>query len=259
MPTDADLARDPAVLSAEQAATTAADIDSLPAAGDARREEMLRRADGLTQAAERLRDSVGIHNADPKAFQVENEIGQFTEGGMDGSEVSDALDDYVYHWEQADIRNTFGNLWVTQAKSIGWEVVGGDMPEAKERRFVDGTRRWGDTILMRMRRERANALEIVDRRRRLARSEGISLRVLEEADRLGVAAYDITDPKAPAHIRARFAEAQKASAEAARTTMVSTMRQAGRNQRAMAGSLADQKLDRAIRAGNVPNMPAPRA
>lgn len=254
MPTDADIAQDPAVLSAEQAAQTAADTTTLPPAGDARRDELKRRADALDAAADQLREAAGIAAADASAFDVDNEIGRFAGNGLDGSQVSGALADYVYVWEQADIHNRFGGLWVTQAKSKGWEVVSGSMPEASERRFVDGTRRWGDTILLRMPRERYEALEAADRRRRLARTEGVSIALLEEAERKGLAVYDLDNPQTP---RAReIAQAQRAAAEAARSTMVSTMRQAGRSgaQRVLASELATKRLDRAIRTGTVPGL-----
>lgn len=257
-PSDADIvATDPAVLTAEDAASRAADTASLPPAGDARREELRRRADALDAAAEALRESAGIESANPAAFEVDNEIGRFSGGGFDGSQVSGALGDFVYVWEQADINNRQGGLWVTQAKALGWEVVQGDMPEARERRYVDGTRRWGDTILLRIRKERYAALEAADRRRRLARSEGISLAILEEAERKGIKVHDLTSDATPAGIR-QLAAAQRAAAEAARSTMVSTMRQAGRGgaQRVLASELASRRFDRALRDGTVPGMPA---
>ncbi len=251
---DAEIAADPKVLSAEQAAAAA--LDPLPPAGYARDEEKRRRADALREAADRLDPDVG--SIDPRAFDVENDIGQYSARGLDGSEVSGALDEYVYHWEQADIRNAHGGLWVTQAKSVGWEVVqGSSMPEAKERMHVDGTRRWGDTILMRIKRERYEAIQIVNRRRILSRSEGVSANVLAQAEKTGIAVHDLESSDTPTHIR-QMARAQRAAAEAARSTMVHHMRQArpGRGN-VGAAELANRKFDAALRSGKVPGMPAP--
>jgi len=253
-PTADEVVADPTILTAEQAVNATA--DPLPPPGFARDEEKRRRAEALRAAADVLDPDHGT--VDPSVFDVENEIGQYADAGqgLDGSEVSGALDEYVYHWEQADIHNKWGGVWVTQAKSIGWEVVSGSMPEANERRYVDGTRRWGDTILMRIQRERYERLQLADRRRRLARSEGVSAAVLEHAERAGVVVHDLESTKTPRHIK-QMAQAQRAAAESARSTMVSHMKQARGERGELAANLAARKFDGALRSGKVPGMPAP--
>lgn len=255
MATDAPQTEAPKIVSAAQAETMTPG-EGLPPAGDARRDEMKRRLEELQRMqADFERDFEGeIGAVDPSKLRVENEIAQHFDPSTKMLEVTNADPDYVYLWEQADIHNRHGGLWVTSRKAMGWEVVEGSMKEARDKRAVDGTRRVGDVILMRIRRERYLALEEADRRRRIARSEGISLHVLEEAERKGVRVHDLEDSRTPEHIL-RFAHAQAAAGEAARRTMVSTMAQADRSKsRVLASSLADRRLESAIRSGTVPGL-----
>lgn len=259
MPTDAEVAASPSVLSATDAATAVADTATLPPPGDARRDELKARHAKLMAEAEQLQKDLGIESVDPKALRIDNEIARFAAPGRDGSEIENPQPGFVYCWEQADIRNVGGGLWVTAAKSKGWQVVDGSMPEEPNRRHVDGTRRWGDTILMRIRTERFVALEMADRRRRLAIKEGVSVGMLEDAERRGMAkVWDANDPNLPAHIAAALPTAQRAGAEAARATMVSTMRQARPTRGMHAAELAEKRFTNALKTGTVPGMPAPR-
>lgn len=255
-PNDAEVAANPAILSAEEAASAAA--APLPEAGYARQEEAKRRADALRAAADQLDPDGG--RVDPAAFEVENEIGQYSDPsqGLDGSEVSGAQPGLVYRWEQADIGNRFGGLWVTQMKSIGWEVVQGSArPEAKERMHVDGTRRYGDTILMSISADRYAQLDAADRRRRLARAEGVSAAVLEAAEKAGIQIHDLTDNTPDSRRIRQMATAQRAAAESARSTMVHHMRQARGVRGEAAAEIAGRRFDKALRSGKVPGMPAP--
>jgi len=243
------------VLSAEVA--TAAPAAPLPPAGDAQRDEKKRRLETLVAEATQLRDELGIEAIDPaKLRHVDNDIVGFANRGqhLDGSEVEGALSAYVYKWEEARGNN---GMAVEERKTEGWFIVDASMPEERRRLSVDGTRRWGTTILMRITRERAEALDVVDRRRRIARLEGVSATILEEAERKGVNVYDLEDARTPAHIRT-MAKAQVAAGEAARAAMVSNMRQAGRAgaTRVLAQELATKRFDRALRDGTVPGLTA---
>jgi hypothetical protein len=114
------------------------------------------------------------------------------------------------------------------AKALGWEIVSGPRdvaPEAWDHREVDGTRRVGDVILMRIRKERYHSLQAAERRKNLARQEGIDVAVLEAAEKAGIIAHDLTSSATPQHIR-RMAEAQVESARAARAAFVSASPQA---------------------------------
>lgn len=231
---------------------------SLPPAGDARREELKRRYDALTQEADKLKADLEIESIDPSAFEVENDIAQHFDPATKMLEVSNPNSSFVYRWEQADIYVKHGGVFVTIAKSYGWEVVStsGNV-EGHEHRGVDGTRRVGDAILMRIRKDRFIALEINNRRRRLARRAGVSVKALELADRAGIKLHDLNDSSTPEHVR-NFAIAQAAAATAAREAMVSNLKQVSRGgKRVLAAELANKRLEKAIRAGTVPGMPAP--
>lgn len=232
---------------------------NLPPAGHERREELKRRMDALTKEAEHIASEMEIEGINPKALDIDNEIADHFDPATSMLDVSDANPSYVYRWEQADLYNRQGNIWVTTRKAEGWEVVSGSDPEAKNCRQVDGTRRVGDAILMRIRKDRYIALELADRRRRLSRSESVSLKALEMAEKAGIPVHDLSNANTPKHIL-QFAEAQAAAATAARQTMVRHMRQVGgQGKRVLASELASRRLDSAIRSGRVPGMPAPGA
>lgn len=248
----------PVVLDTASAEKAAPDSATMPPAGDARREEMKKRHDDLQrQMADFEKEfSAELGSVDPaKLKQTDNEICQAFDPTTKMLEVSNAQSGRVYLWEQADIYNRWGGFWVTGRKAQGWKLVSGDSPEAREHKHVDGTRRVGDAVLMWIERERYEEIERVDRRRRLAIQQGVSVKVLEDAERAGVRLHDLEDASTPDHIR-QFARAQAAAATAARQTMVSSMRQAGRSgaSRVMASELANRRLEAAIRSGSVPGL-----
>jgi hypothetical protein len=153
----------------------------LPPAGDARRDELKQREDVLAQEAEERAATLEIERIDPKVMRVDNEIAssfdQFNEIA-----VSNALnDEYEYCWVFAG-RNSY---WVRWKSAQGFEVVQNDMPEAQEHRGIgaDSTRRVGDTILMRIRKDRAARLRKAERERGAAREEGIDSTIMELGER----------------------------------------------------------------------------
>lgn len=249
---------DAPIVSTEQAATAAPSAAAAMPAGDARREEMKRDADALNAQAAAFREkyqgdvgSIPADKLDPA--NVDNDIVREFDPITKMLEVQDKVPGKTYLWEQADIHGRFGGFWVTARKAVGWEVVasGPNFPEARNLLAVDGTRRCGDAILMRIDTHRYEELERADRRRRVARMQGVSVKLIEQAEKAGVLIHDLVNPSTP---RARdIAKAQVAAAEAARATMVSTMRQAGRGgmTRALASEIANKRIDGAIRAGTV--------
>jgi hypothetical protein len=254
MPTDAELVADaPKVVSADEAMTAAADVTNLPPAGDARRDELKRRSDQLRAAADQLAQAAGVEAIDLSKVQPENEIAQHFDPLSGMLAVTNRLPEYEYRWEQADIRNQFGNTWVTTAKALGWEIVSGPMPESMEHRAVDSTRRVGDVILMRIRKERYDALMARQRRINIARSEGVGVQLLEQAERAGVPLHDLTSPSAPAHL-VQHAQAQLEAGRAARAAYVRHTPQARSMRGAAASEIASRKLDRMIRGGTVPGL-----
>ncbi|HUO74549.1 MAG TPA: hypothetical protein VMU39_27510 [Solirubrobacteraceae bacterium] len=138
----------------------------LPPAGDARTDELKRRADALAEQA----DTHGLtqERANPKAFEEDREILQYIAGEVNQLEVQNAQPGYRYVWvcdkrnyEQVQLKLTER----VREKSSGaivpvWEPVkGSDFKEAPECIDVQGWRRIGDTVLLRAREERAQAMD----------------------------------------------------------------------------------------------------
>lgn len=158
---------------------------TLPA-GDARREAERTAADDLAAEAQERGIEAGAIN--PRAFRIENEIAQH----FNELEVTNSLDEYEYCWVQAGYHGRF--IKMKQAQRVEedgglapcWEVVQGDMPEALEVKglMADTTRRLGDVILMRCRRDRAAKLRKMQEARRAQVERGITSELEEMGQRL---------------------------------------------------------------------------
>ncbi len=231
--------------SAEAAMASASDVSTLPPAGDERREELKRRSDALRQAADEMAAAAGLEAADLSKITPENEIAQNFNPITNMLDVSKRQSGYEYRWESA--HPSLRGVSITMAKNLGWELVVGDMPEAREHREVDSTRRVGDAVLMRIRTERYHSLMSRQRRINIARQEGIDVALLEQAEKAGIVAHDLTSAATPQHIRRR-AEAQVEAGRAARAAYVSTAPQArpGAN-RMTAAEHVNRRLESAIR------------
>lgn len=203
-------------------------------AGDARREAMREAADTLAQAAEESGADGGA--IDPRALEIENEIAQH----FNELEVTNADPAYAYCW----VNFGFGGRFIKQKMahrvpedgglSPVWEVVQGEMPEAPELRGIgaDSTRRLGDVLLMRARKDRA----ILLRRQQTTRQralEGAPLNALQEMGdkyrHLGVVVH--TNPN---------------------DQLLKTM-----ETRAATALMAQQQVDNMLRAGTVPGLGRP--
>lgn len=144
---------------AEQGATKPIDL----AAGDKRREAMKRSQDELDEAGERRANANETVRFDPSKLKVDYEIVQ----NLNHLDVTGAQDEYRYCWVR--FKSDAGTPLIDHKLTLSvrvdgrvipcWEVVSGDMPEAKERNAVDNTRRIGDVMLMRCRREIYEALQ----------------------------------------------------------------------------------------------------
>ena len=108
-----------------------ADASQLPA-GHARDEQIKVNADANAQRIEQAADTSGSIN--PAAFAPDREILAYT----DGLEVTDRQPGFVYAWKLFDNPKSNVGYWVNQAKVQGWQVVCGDMPEAKEHEIEIG-------------------------------------------------------------------------------------------------------------------------
>ncbi len=151
---------------------------NLPPAGDERKEVLARRKDELDELAEELANDVEAGKIDPTKYQPINEILQH----LDSSEVTGRLPEYEYHWQFTGRSGYF----IRKAQIEGWEVVQGDNPEAKELKGIgaDTTRRWGDCILMRIRKDLALRNLRKDRARRRMQQEGVTETLAEYQDKL---------------------------------------------------------------------------
>ncbi|KKK54983.1 hypothetical protein LCGC14_3079180, partial [marine sediment metagenome] len=147
----------------------------LPPAGYERNEELLKRVDKLEALVEEKINGAEVHSIDPRSFQIDpamqhllDERGRF--------HVSKADPVYQYTW----VYTGQGGQMVWQKKYWGWEVVQGNMLEAKEaQKAEDTTRRIADTLLMRMRLDVYYKLEDALARKRQAIEQGSTNNLME--------------------------------------------------------------------------------
>ena len=198
----------------------AADATTIPA-GHARDEQIKVNADVNAERIEQATATVGA--LDPAAFAPDREILAHT----DGLEVSEQQPGFVYAWKLFDNPKSNVGYWVNQAKVQGWQVVCGDMPEAKEHEIVGGMRKIGDCILMRIPKDRHDALIRHEAAMTAARASSVHSNLMELGKARGVMVKVIdganTDPALLTQMDAR-----------ARGHMA-----------------ADQKFDRALREGSL--------
>jgi hypothetical protein len=143
-------------------------VEGLPPAGHQRREVLKKRTDRLDAIAEGLVNNtdVPVYAIDPEKLKEEPEIlkhydfvnGMFT--------VTNPMKGKVYFWcrdDKVDIsrKKAEARAWLGPG-SKGWEIIGNcscvgenhlascPFPECPELKEVDGRRRIGDTILMRI-------------------------------------------------------------------------------------------------------------
>lgn len=129
-------------------------------AGHSRDEAMRKAADTLAQEAEALADDIGIGAIDPSKLEEDREIVNML---TDSSHVRGAVEGFVYCWVRFKSASGQNGVDEKLAWTIGgdpvWEVVKGDMPEAKERKNESGYRVMADVLLMRARKDRYDKLQ----------------------------------------------------------------------------------------------------
>lgn len=197
----------------------------LPPAGDARREELKRRTDVLEEAAE----STGVEGGTGPLPEVENELAQH----FNELEVSNQDPSYAYCWVYTGQQGRMIRMKLAE----GWEMVQGDMLEAVELKGMGGdtTRKLGDVVLMRIRRDRYLLLQRQRRERTRNQSEGVEAALREAGEKYkdrGLVVHTSTDTMRPEIVK-RMAN------------------------QATARTIADKTMDQRIREGRVPGMPAP--
>lgn len=143
----------------------------LPPPGDERRDVLKEREDALAEKIARIEEVLGLDNsAGPPVklskFAISNEIAS----KFDMLRVTEAQAEYAYYW--ANFSSQHG-IDVTAHQVAGYEVVCGDMPEARECKDELGRRRIGDVILMRTPVDNYLELLRLDRQKREMR-EGVT-------------------------------------------------------------------------------------
>ena len=154
------------------------------AAGHAREEQKRVNSDALAEEAAK-REQHLERGAIPK--KVMEPINVILSLSHLASRITKALPDYEYAWVWTGRDGIMVDQKLTEViEEDGhpqpcWEVVQGDMPEAPERKRADGTtvRRWGDTILMRCRKDR-HAKLVQRQKERAERYKGTPDANLEE-------------------------------------------------------------------------------
>src|SRR3972149_1986072 len=151
-------------------------LTTLSPAGDARRELLAERQDALEEQLEGVGDEVG--RIDPKALEVENELAQH----FNELEVSNRGPGYMYGWVYSGQHGRMIRLKITEQ----WEVVQGDMREAEEMKGIgtDTTRRLGDVILMRIRKDRYVLLQRREAEKGHRQQEGVTSTLEEMGESL---------------------------------------------------------------------------
>lgn len=198
----------------------------LPPPGDERREVLKERTDALEEQGEKLANEMEMEAANPAAYRPDNDL----QAMIDLLDVEDADHEHFHYcWVQTGLQGR--NVRAKQVQ--GYEVVSGPMVEAKSLKQADGSRRIGDTLLMRIPRERYRQLRVKAENRRLAREEGVSAKAFELARKYahtGVQVYQ--EGEIPDHLLKQIVKRQRAQERA--------------------GGM----MDNFIRDGRVPGMPA---
>ena len=162
------------VFTPEEVAT--AQPTDLPPAGYARDEVLAQRKDSLEEQAENLFAEHGT--IDPTVFAEDRDIQDILHNRNDGLEVTDPDSSYMYCW--ANFQSSNGTQ-VWQRKTWKWEVVSGAMKECSHLKREDGTRRIGDCLLMRIRKDFHLALMMKNDEKRLRQQVGLESQMEEMA------------------------------------------------------------------------------
>lgn len=204
--------------------------------------DLSRKAENLIAAAQKLLEQMDVQHTDASAMEVDREVRQAL-NDMNEVYVSHARhEEFAYAWIYRDPHNEYGGRYVRKMQALGWEVVQGDDPEAREHKFVDGTRVVADCVLIRIRLDRKYLLDKRDSLLRQAQQAGIVSRVHELAERAGTRVYD----KLPGFVEESLADTSRERRQKAAQGAFHRMNQGG-------------KVDSMLREGRIPGIPAPGA
>ena len=200
----------------------------LPDAGYRRTEELARRADELAERAETGPEVYGI---DPTKIAPDREI---LHRSIDQQmiHVSHRDPEYQYAWVYYGLNGQM--IWAKRA--LGWRVVTGPDKECEEYKEADGTRRIGDTLLMKIPKERYLELEEMGQKRRDEQYLGIKARLHELSEKSGIKVYD----------------------DLSDVTIGGRSLESVMERKAAAQDVALKHIDKKLRDGDVPGIPSPK-
>lgn len=208
------------------ARTIKAGESTLPPAGYKRTEELSRRKDQLEQKAEELSEQRDTFGVDPAKMEPDMELQEKIE---DSLAVSNPDPAYMYVW----VNYTQQMRFIKTYRSQGYEIVQGDDTAASELKGegADTTRRLGDCILMKIRKDRYLILQrkLKKKREDVQKSVDSGLRLAgEQARRHGAVIHtaENLDPKLLKRMQTQ----------------------------ALAAQMAEKALGDEIRSGTVPGM-----
>lgn len=240
------MAEQPKIVSQEEAELLRQQRDSsLPPPGYTR-DEILRMRTG---ELEKLADELSEHalSIDPRSLGIDREI-QFA--------LSNALTDLQNDHEYCLVCTRQDGKDVWDKKLEGWEVVCGDMPEAKNLKNVgaaDSTRRIGDTILMRITKEKYIRVIAGQRLAARKRESLVSAGVIQAGERAAAKSDGkirlIEDPTARKMPGGNLVDVMEA--RSGRRGHPKTMKDRAFHQQAQQG------VDQMLKEGRVPGLPAP--
>jgi hypothetical protein len=161
------------ILSKEEAGKATPDTTGLPPPGHKRDEVLRKRADELEAKIDDLTSKLEVGTVDPDALEPDNEILQFaSENVMDSGSfpVTDADELYTYCWVFRDPSGRYGGIQIMRKKIQGWQLCHYGNPETAGMKSAEGYCVIGDTLLMRIRKDRYLSIrkreyELAQRRR----------------------------------------------------------------------------------------------
>lgn len=127
------------------------------APGYARREELKVQADQLEQQADEMNAQADVGAIDPNALLPDDEIQSIL--SRESEEVTNPVPGFCYMWANVEYPANARGSQILALQTKGWHVVNGDMEESIEYKTVDGTRKLGDCILMRIDARRKAAID----------------------------------------------------------------------------------------------------
>lgn len=219
---------------------------SLPPPGDEQREVLRRRREDLEKYAEQLADNAIAMKKD--LFDVDREI---------RDPLANALTNLLPGYSYCLVCTRLDGKDVWQKKSEGWEVVSGNHPEAPNLRVKeDGTRRIGDTILMRATDEQYVKIKAAEFHRARMREAAVSSEIIQKGEDLARKTdgavnlvMNPADRKTPHGSLLQVME--RRSGARRRHPASASPRQQAIDQQAQEG------VDSMLRDGTIPGMPAP--